>query len=70
MKPQDIQQMALAAEANLVNVNLVMRAPRPASFPRGELLCVNSGGHKVYMFDPLKLLAWYRKYREAVDEKA
>jgi len=68
MRPQDIQQKALIAEANLVSVNLVMDK-KPGGFPRGELMCVNAAGHKVYMFDPLKLLAWYRRYRAAVDEK-
>ena len=31
---------------------------RPPRFPRGELLCENHDGNRVYSFDPERILAW------------
>jgi len=30
-------------------------------FPRGQLLCENHGGNKVYSYDPKKIRAWLLK---------
>ena len=51
-----------AAIAMQAGTGMTMVLPRgwklPPKFPRGELLCENSDGHKVYSFDPIKVLAW------------
>ncbi len=31
---------------------------RPAKFPRGELLCENTDGRHVWMFDAWRILKW------------
>ena len=33
----------------------------PAGFPRGELMCENFDGTRVYSFDPLRVLKWLHK---------
>lgn len=30
----------------------------PPKFPRGELLCENHSGSRVYSYDPMRVLAW------------
>lgn len=39
--------------------------PRPAGFPRGELLSIGSNGARNYSVDPLKVLAWMQKTAKA-----
>jgi len=70
MTPDKIQYMALMAEQRQIAVNLVFAGPKPKGFPRGELMCVNSAGQKVYHFDPIKLLEWYRRILRQREEKA
>lgn len=70
MTPDEIQARALIAEQRQIAVNLVFAGPKPKGFPRGELMCVNSAGHKVYHFDPIKLMEWYRRVLQAREDKA
>lgn len=51
-----------AAEAAQASQRMTMVLPkgfkRPPKFPRGELLCENHDGNRVYSFDPIRVLAW------------
>lgn len=64
--------MAIAA-ADALNAGTYVPVPfkRPPGFPRGELLCENSEGRRVYRYNPLRILAWLAangssKYRRRV----
>jgi hypothetical protein len=37
---------------------VIPRGRYPRRFPRGDLLCVNADGQRVYAFSAVKLLAW------------
>jgi hypothetical protein len=42
----------------------LMRRPKsklPPGFPRGELMCENFDGTRVYSFDPARVLQWLHK---------
>jgi hypothetical protein len=60
MTPQEMAQQA----ADAVNAGRRMSLVRPKGmkmppkFPRGELLCENHTGSRVYSYDPLRVLAW------------
>lgn len=56
---------SMAADAvQAINANQRMSLVRPKGmkmpprFPRGELLCENHSGSRVYSYDPTRVLAW------------
>ena len=60
MTPEQMAKDAAEAIKAGTHMTLVFQqgAKRPPKFPRGELLCENTGGRNVYSFDPLRVLAW------------
>jgi hypothetical protein len=60
MTPQEMAQQA--ADAVNAGQRMSMVRPKgmkmPPKFPRGELLCENHTGSRVYSYDPLRVLAW------------
>lgn len=60
MTPTFLTRAATDALAASTRMSLVMPKcwKRPRGFPRGELLCVNAEGERVYSFDPVRILAW------------
>lgn len=60
MKPEEMAAEAIDAlkEGTLMTLVLPKCFKRPPKFPRGELICENIGGDRVYRFDPMRLLAW------------
>ena len=60
MTPEAMARDAASALADGTNMTLVRRkgGKMPPKFPRGELLCENFDGSRVYSHDPLKVLAW------------
>ena len=61
MTPEIMAAEAVQAIQNGTAMMLVVPRPwrnRPKKFPRGELACVNSDGESVYIYNPLKVLAW------------
>ena len=60
MTPQEMAQQA--ADAANAGQRMSMVRPKgmkmPPKFPRGELLCENYTGSRVYSYDPLRVLAW------------
>lgn len=46
----------------LSSVVLVVRGAYPKRFIRGELMCHNSRGERVYRFDISKVRKWLEKY--------
>ena len=49
---------ALACVSGQPTVTLSLRGPRPAGFPRGELLSIGTNGSRNYAVNPVKVLAW------------
>lgn len=51
-----------AAEAINAGQRMSLVRPKgmkmPPKFPRGELLCENHSGSRVYGYDPMRVLAW------------
>lgn len=60
MTPEHMAKEAAAASNAGQRMTLVRpKGSRlPPKFPRGELLCENHDGSRVYSYDPLKVLAW------------
>jgi hypothetical protein len=60
MTPQQMAEDAIQAINTNQRMSLVMPKgmKRPPKFPRGELLCENHNGFRVYSHDPEKVLAW------------
>ena len=60
MTPQQMEEDAIQAINNHQRMSLVMPKgmKRPPKFPKGELLCENHNGSRVYSHDPKKILAW------------
>lgn len=60
MTPEELA--AVAAQALSGGTWMTLVRPRgakmPKQFPRGELLCENHDGSRVYSHDPAKVLAW------------
>lgn len=60
MTPQQMAQEA--ADAVNAGQRMSMVRPKgakmPPKFPKGELLCENHNGSRVYSYDPLRVLAW------------
>lgn len=60
MTPDDMAREA----ADAINAGQRMSLVRPKgmklppNFPRGELLCENHSGSRVYSYDPVRVLAW------------
>ena len=60
MTPEQMAKDAVQA----INANQRMSLVRPKGmkmppkFPRGELLCENHSGSRVYSYEPEKVLAW------------
>jgi hypothetical protein len=62
---KDMTPEAMAKEAaDAINAGQRMSLVRPKGakmppkFPRGELLCENHSGARVYSYDPMRVLAW------------
>lgn len=62
MTPDGMARDALGALAGGTNMTLVRRRGQkmPQKFPRGELLCENHDGSRVYSYSPLKVLTWLK----------
>ena len=60
MTPAELAEGATAALAAGMNMSLIRGrgVEMPPKFPRGELLCENSEGSRVYSYNPAKVLAW------------
>ena len=58
-----IQRAAEAAQASGY-LTLIVPEKRPPGFPRGELLCVNYIGEKVYSVSAFKILKWAKTNRD------
>ena len=60
MTPQEMAKEA--ADAIDAGHRMSMARPKgskmPPKFPRGELLCENHNGSRVYSYDPVRVLAW------------
>lgn len=66
MSPKQMYDAAIEVkERNGFGLPLVLPRgfKRPQGFPRGELLCQNSQGQRVYSFDPDKIINWIKKYK-------
>lgn len=63
MTPEQMERDARDAEKQGQRMTLIK--PRgqkmPKGFPRGELLCENHDGRKVYAYEPEKVLAWMER---------
>ena len=70
MKHLDLAYEAAAAILSGTQMSLVRQAKTkmPAGFPRGELVCENFDGTRVYRFDPVRVLKWLRKTGLLADE--
>lgn len=65
MSPQemaDAANQAIKFNTRII-LNLVKGVKAPAGFPRGDLLCENPKGDKVYSYDPEKIIEWLNKNR-------
>ena len=60
MTPQELAKEAADAINEGQRMSLVRRKgiKMPPKFPRGELMCENHSGSRVYSYDPLRVLAW------------
>jgi hypothetical protein len=43
---------------------LTLTGKYPKGFPRGELMCVNSNNHRVYLLSSDKILKWLKKQEQ------
>lgn len=50
-----------AVKEGLDAIPVVLDGPLPKNFPRGELLCVNSAGQRVYRMRLSAIRRWLRK---------
>ena len=60
----ELKAECIAALADGQPVVLERKGKLPRSFPRGELLCENSQGGRVFRYKPERLLAWLAKHPE------
>lgn len=66
MKPAELAEQCVKAmnfwkgeaEKATITITLPKGWKRPPKFPRGELLCVNPGGERVYSLNAMNVLAW------------
>ncbi|MDM7323222.1 MAG: hypothetical protein P3W87_008160 [Gammaproteobacteria bacterium] len=60
MTPEEMALDAVSALAAGTRMTLVRRKGQklPPKFPRGEWLCDNFDGSRIYSYDPIKVLAW------------
>jgi hypothetical protein len=63
MTPGELANDTIAAIQAGTRMSLVRRpkSKLPPGFPRGELMCENFDGTRVYSFDPLRVLKWLHK---------
>lgn len=58
MTPQEMADAAHRAIRDGSRMVMVRGKGIPRSFPRGELLCEQHDGRRVYAYDPRKVLSW------------
>lgn len=65
----ELARNTVAAIQAGTRMSLVRQPKRkaPRGFPRGELLCENFDGTRVYSFDPVRVLKWLHKTGLLVD---